>query len=242
MNKIAGKLSLFALAGLVMLALAAFGFNQTRVLASDVACPYSLPTRLTVGSTGHIADVYSTLRNVPGGRDLQRFYAPAQFAVIGGPACANGYTYWQIRYDGSGMTGWALESEAYSAIYGANRYWLAPGPVPTATPVPTLPTLPPPPPTATPAPADCSRSLAPGLTVGGTGRIAERFSTLRNAPGGAPIQVILAPRTFTVTGGPRCANGYVFFEIDYGGGLKGWALESEAYSPVYGANKRWLIP
>ncbi|MCA9904948.1 MAG: hypothetical protein KC547_13920 [Anaerolineae bacterium] len=242
MMQMVRRFSLFSLAGLLVLAFAAFGFTQTRVQAADGACPNSLPARLTVGSAGHIAESFSTARNVPGGAPIQVVYAPAQFTVIAGPACANGYTYWQIRYDGSGLTGWALESEVYSPIYGANRYWLAPGPIPAPPPTPTAP---PPAPTATPAPPappDCSRSLAPGLTVGGTGRIAERFSTLRNAPGGAAVQVIYAPRTFTVTGGPACANGYVFFEIDYGGGLKGWALESEAYNPVYGANKRWLIP
>jgi len=233
------KLSVVSLSLVLMLAFVAFGFGQTRVLA-DGTCGNSLPTRLVVGSAGHIADLFSTVRPYAGGPDGQRVYAPAQFTVLEGPACVNGYAYWQIRYDGTGLTGWALESEVYSPVYGQNRYWLAPGPIPALPQIPT-----PVPVTATPVPPpppDCSRSLAPGLTVGGTGRIAERYSTLRAAPGGAPIQVVYAPRTFTVTAGPSCANGYVFFEIDYGSGLKGWALESEAYSPLYGTDKRWLIP
>ncbi|MCC6615622.1 MAG: hypothetical protein IT320_19270 [Anaerolineae bacterium] len=239
MRNLIGKLPL-ALFLVVILGVAAFGLGQSRALA-DGTCGNSLPTRLVIGSAGHVADLYSTLRPYAGGPDGPRIYAPAQFTVVAGPACVNGYAYWQIRYDSLGQSGWALESELYSPVYGANRYWLAPGPiappptlVPTLVPVTATPVPPPPP--------DCSRSLAPQLIAGGTGRIAERFSTLRSAPGGAPTQVIFAPRTFSVVSGPRCVNGYVFFEIDYGAGLRGWALESETYSPIYGANKRWLIP
>jgi hypothetical protein len=77
--------------------------------------------------------------------------------------------------------------------------------------------------------------------VGAGGSIAERFSTLRDAPAGNAIRVVYAPASFMVLEGPVCRNGYVFWRIDYGGGAVGWALESER-SSIYGADKYWLRP
>lgn len=87
-------------------------------------CPLSLPARLTVGATGQIASIYSTLRSTPNGVPIQRVNGPATFTVLEGPTCSGGMTYFRIDY-GNNVTGWALASERNS-IYGANRYWLAP--------------------------------------------------------------------------------------------------------------------
>ncbi len=196
------------------------------------ACAGSLPPRLTIGGSGFIAERFSTLRSSPGGAAIRIVNSPATFTVVSGPVCAGNLLYWEIDY-GGGVRGWALESQVVS-IYGVNRYWLAPGR--PATPTPTIV-----PPTATPSAPDCSASLPTRLTVGGTGRIAERFSTLRSAPGGAAIRVIYSPATFTVVSGPVCVRGLAYWEIDYGGGVRGWALESQRVS-IYGSNKYWLAP
>lgn len=91
------------------------------------------------------------------------------------------------------------------------------------------------------ADARCPGSLVPRLTVGATGHIAQRFSSLRTAPAGPAFRIVYAPATFTVVSGPVCANGLLFWEIDYGGGLRGWANESQVVS-IYGNNQYWLRP
>lgn len=91
------------------------------------------------------------------------------------------------------------------------------------------------------ADARCPGSLAPRLTVGGSGSIAQRFSSLRTAPAGPAFRVVYAPATFRVLAGPACANNLLFWQIDYGGGLVGWANESQVVS-VYGLNQYWLRP
>ncbi len=89
---------------------------------TDGTCPGSLPPQLEVGSIGYIAQVFSTLRDSPGGIPTQIVYAPATFQVIEGPVCDGYLTYYRIVYiDGS--TGWANESQLYSP-WGDYQYWL----------------------------------------------------------------------------------------------------------------------
>lgn len=45
----------------------------------------------------------------------------ARFRIIGGPACADGFTWWQIVLDADGLDGWVAES-------GADRYFIEPAP------------------------------------------------------------------------------------------------------------------
>ncbi len=88
---------------------------------------------------------------------------------------------------------------------------------------------------------ECAGSLPVRLAIGEQGRIAERFSTLRYYPAGPAIRVIYSPAQFTVLDGPICA-GYgplAWYLIDYGGGLVGWASESQVWS-IYGYNRYWL--
>lgn len=214
--------------------------------AVDPRCPGSLMPRLTVGGTGVIAQRFSSLRVAPGGPAFRIVYAPATFRVLAGPVCAGEVplNFWQIDY-GGGLVGWATESQVVSE-FGVNQYWLAPAAAPTAlpsTPLPLTPTVLPPltviPPTA--VPAACPGSLPPRLRVGGTGSIAQRFSSLRVSPGGPAFHIVYAPATFRVVGGPVCANDLLFWEIDYGGGLRGWANESQVVSE-FGLNQYWLQP
>lgn len=221
------------LVGIVVL-LAAPTFAAERTVLSDEStlnqftCVGSLTPRLVVGQTGRVARQFSSLRATPGGPAFRIMPRGAVFTVVDGPQCVNNLTYFRVDY-GNGVVGWANESQVTSQ-YGANLYWLEPYTVQTATP------------TNTPVPVDpCAASLAPRLVVGQQGEIAQRFSTLRSTPGGAVIRTVYAPGTFTVLEGPQCARGLVFFRIDYGNGVVGWANESQRAS-IYGANQYWLEP
>jgi hypothetical protein len=89
--------------------------------------------------------------------------------------------------------------------------------------------------------SSCAGSLPPRLVVGDQGRIAQRFSTLRETPAGKPIKVIYAPARFVVLQGPIC-DGFgplTWYEIQYETGEKGWASESQVYS-LFGLNQYWL--
>ena len=189
-------------------------------------CAGSLPTQLTVGGQGQIAQAFSTLRDSPGGIPIQIVYAPATFTVIGGPACGpfDNLTYFQIDY-GNGQSGWANESQIISQ-WGYNAYWLTPT------------SAPPPPP---PPPGTCAGSLAPQLSVNGRGQIAEVFSSLRATPGGLPTQIVYAPAQFNVVEGPVCSGSLNYWHIHYDSGLDGWAVESEVFS-AWGYNHYWLVP
>jgi hypothetical protein len=220
----------FVLSCLLML------FVATAVEAGT-PCVGSPNTRLQGQTQGHIAQRFSSLRSSIAGPVTRVMYAPATFTIVSGPHCSfGGVTYYEIDY-GGGLRGFAAEGENYS-VYGVNQYWLAPGAQATATVTPTIV------PSATPGgtPGVCAGSLVPRLAQGGTGRIAQRFSSLRAAPAGEVIRVVYAPATFTVRNtAPVCAGGVLFWNIDYGNGLTGWAAESEVYS-IYGFNQYWLAP
>jgi hypothetical protein len=87
----------------------------------------------------------------------------------------------------------------------------------------------------------CPGSLVPRLQVGDTGEITDRYSTLRNVPGGTGV-VIYAPARFTVLQGPVCAaNGPLnWYQIRYENGRTGWASESQIDSQW--GSRYWLRP
>ena len=91
--------------------------------------------------------------------------------------------------------------------------------------------------------ATCEGSLPTRLAANDRGRIAQRFSTLRRQPAGAPIQIVYAPASFTVLQGPVCAGtgSLAWYEIEYDSGLRGWASESQVQS-IWGENAYWLEP
>ena len=191
-------------------------------------CPGSLPVRLAIGSTGFVARTFSSLRSTPGGAVLRVVGNNALFTVIDGPQCADGLTFFKLDY-GSGIVGWASESQVYS-IWGNNLYWLMPagGGDPGGG--------------GTPA-TSCPGSLPLRLVVGGSGQVAQVFSTLRSSPAGAALRIMSTGQTFTVLEGPVCAGTIplAFWRIDYGGGVTGWASESQLDS-AWGANQYWLAP
>lgn len=210
--------------------------------AADPACPGSLVPQLSTSVTnpsGHIAHIFSTLRNTPDGSVKQVVFAPATFNVYDAasvpagysqPSCVNGVWSWYIQYiDVAGQpSGWASESQTIS-IWGLDQYWLVPG----AVPAPTTPTT-------------CATAPDFRLTPGGSGEIADVYSTLRPAPG-VPGKVIYAPGAFNVFDAasvpagftqPTCAGGIAYWYIQYTdipGQPVGWA--SEGNHSTY-----WLRP
>ena len=199
-------------------------------------CPGSLPTRLEVGMTGTVAQRYSSLRDVPAGNVLRVMYTGAQFTVVDGPACGASLTHYKLDY-GNGVVGWASESQIYS-LYGNNQYWLAPSAVTPPATQPdgqggAMPDM-----TGT-----CAGSLPTRLEVGDTGMVARSYSTLRNTPGGTPLQWKLYGAQFTVLEGPVC-GGYgdlAWYRVRYADGAQGWSSESQIASE-WGRNLYWLAP
>lgn len=187
-------------------------------------CAGSLPTQLLVGGRGQIAQSFSTLYDAPAGNPIQIVNAPAQFTVIAGPVSDGFLCYFQIQYD-NGLMGWSVESQVVSE-WGDNTYWLAPiAPPPAPEPLNPL----------------CPGGLPNQLSVGMRGYVVSTFSTLRDAPGGNPVQRVFAPAQFTVIGGP-VSDGYLcYFQLLYDDASTGWASESQLFS-AWGSNKYWLAP
>ncbi len=117
------------------------------------------------------------------------------FTVLNGPTCANGYNWWQVNYNGT--IGWTAE--------GQNQdYWLEPYSV-----------------------EGCA--LPPRLSIGASGSVVVGYpNALRSAPGTQPdshmIGEIPGGGVFVVLDGPRCASGYNWWQVDYGGST-GWTAE-----------------
>ncbi|GAB4555879.1 MAG: hypothetical protein OHK0023_27620 [Anaerolineae bacterium] len=88
-------------------------------------CGFNLPSRLTVGGRGRVTPgLANAVRAQP---STNRSFSPVLgeipaggvFNVIGGPQCGDGYTWWQVNYNG--LLGWTAE--------GNNGvYWLEPIP------------------------------------------------------------------------------------------------------------------
>jgi hypothetical protein len=191
--------------------------------AQAPSCAGSLPTRLVIGERGQIAESFSTIYDAPAGNPVQIVNAPAEFTVIGGPVSDGFLCYFQVLYD-NGATGWSVESQVVSD-WGDNMYWLAPITPPAPTPVNPL----------------CPGGLPNQLSVGMRGYIVSTFSTLRDTPGGNPVQRVFSPAQFTVIGGP-VSDGYLcYFQLLYDDASTGWASESQLYSS-WGSNKYWLAP
>ena len=202
---------------------------------ADPNCPGSLLPGLTPGGPGHVASFFSSLRNAPDGSVKQIIFSPATFSVqtaeqtladtgLSQPSCKNNIWFWYIQYtdvEGSPY-GWASESQVVS-IFGLNQYWLLPGEIEP----PTTPTA-------------CNSAPEFRLVEGGTGEIAQTFSTLRTVPAGAGER-IYAPATFTVYASgnvpagftqPTCVDGQAYWYIQYDdSGKFGWA--NEGYGDEY---------
>jgi hypothetical protein len=76
---------------------------------------------------------------------------------------------------------------------------------------------------------DCPGALPPRLLVGGQGRVlpggANNLRTSPSTSGDVSGQIPVG-ETFVVTTGPQCADGVVWWAVDYGG-MSGWTAESQ---------------
>ncbi|MCS7072565.1 MAG: hypothetical protein NZM00_13745 [Anaerolinea sp.] len=135
--------------------------------------------------------------------------------ILDGPVCAFGYNWWRVG--GVGEPGWVIEGRP-------DRYFLGAAAV---TPLPTA-TLHPLTPTATPT-IFCHRPLRLGM--GTRAAVTYRDGvprTLRAAPtvSGAALQSLIAGVAFDIIGGPICADGYNWWNVQIvGTTLTGWLAE-----------------
>ncbi len=89
--------------------------------SGEYVCLGAPEPRLTVGAAARVVvgQGANNLRDAAstGGSLLGTIPEGAMVDVLGGPECANGYTWWQVVYNG--MTGWTAEGEGLD-------YWLEP--------------------------------------------------------------------------------------------------------------------
>jgi uncharacterized protein YraI len=89
---------------------------------ASYSCPGAPPIRLHVGEQGRVTPgVPNKLRNAPGlsGAEIGNIPGEGVFTVTGGPHCADGFTWWQVNYNGT--VGW-------TASGNSSEYWVEPYP------------------------------------------------------------------------------------------------------------------
>jgi len=102
----------------------------------------------------------------------------------------------------------------------------------------------PPPPSSTENISTCGNSYNTGVQVGGQARVTPGVANrIRSGAGTGYSRVGTAQPevVFDVVGGPTCADGYKWWEINYGG-TRGWTAEgddSEAWIERVGNNGEW---
>jgi len=86
------------------------------------SCPGTLPIRLWVGGQGRVTSgLPNKLRSSPSlsGAQIGKLDAGAIFSVIGGPHCADGYTWWKVSSN---------DTEGWTASDNGSEYWIEPYP------------------------------------------------------------------------------------------------------------------
>lgn len=209
-------------------------------------CEGTLPSILAVGSVAQVANtdgIVLRVRDVAGGNVLAEINEGAEFVVVGGPECLDDYTWWQIQVDNTDDTsviGWSAEGDS-------EDYWVevlsTPQPEPTATLIPTRPSIPTlastteETPQATPVPETTdiiTTETAPteDATQFGDGncdaspdsRIIVGMSVVVQAAGGtlafranpldsAPVAQLPDQLVLPVVGGPACRTGYRQWQV-----------------------------
>lgn len=90
-----------------------------------IYCPGAPPSTISVGIRARVTSsdedpLPLRLRQTPGGEFIVSIDEGTEFSVIGGPQCADQYTWWNIRM-ADGTTGWSAEGDA-------NNYFMEPVP------------------------------------------------------------------------------------------------------------------
>jgi uncharacterized protein YraI len=170
-------------------------------------CTASLPARLVVGGYGKVTPgAANNLRSSTSTTSTRVGQIPggSAFRVVGGPVCAENMTWYQVNYNG--IVGWTAEGKNHT-------YWLEP--------------------------FVCAGTPAPRLVVGGWGWVTPGLpNSLRSQPSTAYTSVKLGQipggQSFSVMGGPVCASGYIWWQVNYNGTV-GWTPEGQG-------STYWLEP
>jgi uncharacterized protein YraI len=165
----------------------------------------ALPSRLIAGQGGRVLPgLPNLLRSQPyrgfDSQILAQMPANSTFSVIAGPNCSEGMTWWLVSYNG--VNGWTPEGQA-------GQYWLEPyGYIPP--------------------PQSCN-TFSVHMLIGYTGTVAPGIpNRLRATPSlnGQFLANMTAGTTFTVLGGPTCADGLLWWQVNYRG-TAGWTVEGQ---------------
>jgi hypothetical protein len=169
--------------------------------------PNPTPTQVPGLGPGKMARVTATgglnVRDAPAasGNRIGKLDPGAIVKVIGGPAQADSYTWWQID-DGAGLMGWV-------AAGPADEPWLVED-------------------VGTPA-AGGGRLVSRPVRLGDRVQVTTeqgKVLTIREAAGldAAPLARVLPGTQFIVRGGPVRQDGYLWWQVE-GEQVKGWAAE-----------------
>lgn len=99
-------------------------------VAAQESCVGNLPPRLVPGERGRVlAGDANRLRAEPSleGEQITMILSGDAFDVIDGPVCADGYTWWQVEYQGD--VGWTAEGSP-------EEYWVEPLDIPSEVGIP----------------------------------------------------------------------------------------------------------
>lgn len=216
--------------GTIFLLCAPEGYNP---VPTPTNCAATTP-RLTVGGYGRVLPgLPNVLRDAPaqGGELIGEVPGGATFTVIGGSQCSGGYTWWQIDYNG--QQGWTVESiNGEYALEPVSSFDLTPTVAPTLAPtVPTSTPIPQATAVFTPQPTALQFTcidLLPRLSIGDEGRVTPGLpNILRERPtaSGRYIADVPGEARFRVLDGPVCAEGYIWWQINYNNHI-GWTIEN----------------
>ena len=184
-------------------------------------CPNAPPTEFAVGFRGLVrpAIAGATPNNVrirdtasTSGKLIGNLPENVLFTVIGGPVCANGYVWWQIKAD-NGLTGWTAEGDTQKYYIVPISYTFTPTPAPTNAVIVI--------------PLNCP-SAPPSRFMGGMQGVVTRDNGVRlhtdwdvNSPlvisqdkAGHKFDGLMSKGTiFTVMDDPQCNQAYTWLQI-----------------------------
>ncbi|MFC2028633.1 protein kinase [Chloroflexota bacterium] len=101
--------------------------SQSKTSTPDDSCPGAPPQRMVVGKKGYVCNAtnndFLNLRAGPSVSEMKlRQYGDGRtFSVLGGPVCANNYTWWYIQVSGD-PKGWVAEGSR-----NPTDYFICPG-------------------------------------------------------------------------------------------------------------------
>lgn len=198
--------------------------NQNTQNSSTTSC--NNLSRLSIGSVATISD--ATPATVPLRRSasinadaLVQVPVLTRLTITAGPSCNGRFVWWQTSY--SGQTGWIAE------VNGSNNYNLIPASTQTTNSRNQSNTTTTNSNTTTASVSVCSSDF--GLTSGISAMISTdppMRNNLRSGAGttNALLLQIPAGGEIDIISGPRCAEGFVWWQVTYNG-QTGWTVEGD---------------